>query len=64
LQEVTAFLDNAKKARRLNSHVFSLLRARAPHEDKLASMITQTGSVVHRIKYPITPSFYLTLAKQ
>jgi len=62
--EVTAFLDNAKKARRLNSHVFSLLRARAPHEDKLASMITQSGSVVHRIKYPITPSFYVTLARQ
>lgn len=56
LQEVAAFLTNAKKARRLNNYVFSLLRACAPQEDRLASMIKQSGVVVHSIKYPVTPS--------
>jgi cytoplasmic FMR1 interacting protein len=59
--EVTAFLENARRARRLNSHVFSLLRARAPQEDKLASMIKPNGTLVHRIKYSVTPSVYITL---
>lgn len=54
--EVAAFLTNAKKARRLNNYVFSLLRACAPQEDRLASMIKQSGVVVHSIKYPNTPS--------
>jgi hypothetical protein len=62
VQEVAAFLDNSKKARRLNNHVFSLLRARSPHADKLASMIKQNGSVVHLFKYPIIPSILASLA--
>lgn len=60
--EVAAFLDNSKKARRLNNHVFSLLRARSPHADKLASMIKQNGSVYHLFKYPIIPSILASLA--
>ncbi|CAM6019075.1 unnamed protein product [Sphagnum balticum] len=60
--EVAAFLDNSKKARRLNNHVFSLLRARSPHADKLASMIKQNGSVLHLFKYPIIPSILASLA--
>ncbi len=62
VQEVAAFLDNSKKARRLNNHVFSLLRARSPHADKLASMIKQNGSVLHLFKYPIIPSILASLA--
>jgi hypothetical protein len=62
VQEVAAFLDNGKKARRLNNHVFSLLRARSPHADKLASMIKQNGSVLHLFKYPIIPSILASLA--
>ncbi len=62
VQEVAAFLDNSKKARRLNNHVFSLLRARSPHADKLASMIKQNGSVYHLFKYPIIPSILASLA--
>nr|PNR59501.1 hypothetical protein PHYPA_002292 [Physcomitrium patens] len=54
--EVVAFLANAKKARRLNNYVFSLLRACSPHEDRLASMVKQSGVVVHSFKYPVTPS--------
>jgi hypothetical protein len=62
VQEVAAFLDNSKKARRLNNHVFSLLHARSPHADKLASMIKQNGSVLHLFKYPIIPSIVASLA--
>lgn len=64
LQGVAAFLENARRARRLNSHVFSVLRARMPHEVKLASLIKQNGSVVNRVKYPVTPSTYTVLPHQ
>ncbi|XP_024519238.1 protein PIR [Selaginella moellendorffii] len=60
-QELEDFLDNARRARGLNNHVFSLLRARSPQEDKSASMIKQSGSVVHRVKYPNTPSAFDSL---
>eukprot|EP00249_Psilotum_nudum_P020261 c27628_g3_i1 orf=83-4003(+) len=60
-QEVETFLENAKKARRINSHVFSMLKARCPLEEKPACMIKQSGSMVPRIKYPMTPSAFKTL---
>ncbi|CAK9264816.1 unnamed protein product [Sphagnum jensenii] len=60
--EVAAFLENGKKARRLNSHVFSLLRAQSPHMDKLASMIKQNGTVLQHFKLPVTPSLLTRLA--
>ncbi|BBN10047.1 hypothetical protein Mp_5g00460 [Marchantia polymorpha subsp. ruderalis] len=59
--ELVRFLESARKARRLNSHVFTMLRARFPHEDKLAALVKQSGTVVHRIKYPSTPSAFDTL---
>ncbi|CAM6128500.1 unnamed protein product [Calypogeia fissa] len=59
--ELAGFLESARKARRLNSHVFSMLRARFPHEDKLAAMVKQSGTVVPRIRYPSTPSAFDTL---
>jgi cytoplasmic FMR1 interacting protein len=62
VQEVAAFLENGKKARRLNSHVFSLLRAQSPHMDKLASMIKQNGTVLQHFKLPVTPSLLSRLA--
>jgi cytoplasmic FMR1 interacting protein len=62
VQEVAAFLENGKKARRLNSHVFSLLRAQSPHMDKLASMIKQNGTVLQQFKLPVTPSLLSRLA--
>lgn len=62
VQEVAAFLENGKKARRLNSHVFSLLRAQSPHMDKLASMIKQNGTVLQHFKLPVTPSLLTRLA--
>lgn len=57
-QDVTTLLENAKKARRLNSQVFSVLRARSPNEEKAACLVKQSGTVVHRIKYPVTPSAF------
>ncbi|KAL2641399.1 hypothetical protein R1flu_008986 [Riccia fluitans] len=59
--ELVRFLESARKARRLNSHVFTMLRARFPHEEKLAALVKQSGTVVHRIKYPSTPSAFDTL---
>lgn len=60
-QDVETFIENGKKVRRLNSHVFSLLKACYPLEDKQASMIKQSGTFVQRIKYPNTPSAFETL---
>ncbi|CAM6089472.1 unnamed protein product [Calypogeia fissa] len=59
--ELLSFLESAIKVRRLNGHVFSMLRARFPHEDKLAAMVKQSGTIVHRIRYPSTPSAFDTL---
>jgi cytoplasmic FMR1 interacting protein len=61
VQELGSFLESARKARRLNSHVFSMLRARFPQEDKLAAMVKQSGTVVPRIRFPSTPSAFDTL---
>ncbi|KAK6915292.1 Cytoplasmic FMR1-interacting, partial [Dillenia turbinata] len=47
-------LEAMKKARRLNNHVFSMLKARCPLEDKTACAIKQSGAPLHRIKFENT----------
>lgn len=59
--DLETFLENGKKVRRLNSHVFSMLKACFPLEEKQACMIKQSGTLVPRIKYPNTPSAFETL---
>ncbi|KAL4582552.1 hypothetical protein LXL04_007104 [Taraxacum kok-saghyz] len=44
-------LEAMKKARRLNNHVFSMLKARYPLDDKQACAIKQSGGPLHRIKF-------------
>lgn len=53
-----------KKARRLNSHVFSMLKARCPLEDKQACAIKQSGAPLHRIKFENTVSAFETLPQK
>jgi cytoplasmic FMR1 interacting protein len=53
-----------KKARRLNNHVFSMLKARCPLEDKIACAIKQSGAPLHRIKFENTVSAFETLPQK
>ncbi|KAL9233414.1 hypothetical protein vseg_008421 [Gypsophila vaccaria] len=57
-------LEAMKKARRLNNHVFSMLKARCPLEDKVACAIKQSGTPLHRIKFENTISAYETLPQK
>ncbi|XP_057867272.2 protein PIR isoform X2 [Cryptomeria japonica] len=63
-QDLDMFLENAKKARRLNNHVFSMLKARCPLEDKMACAIKQSGAPVLRMKYSNTLSAFETLPQK
>lgn len=53
-----------KKARRLNNHVFSMLKARCPLEEKTACAIKQSGAPLHRIKFDNTVSAFETLPQK
>ncbi|KAI4369469.1 hypothetical protein MLD38_017906 [Melastoma candidum] len=57
-------LEALKKARRLNNHVFSMLKARCPLEDKTACAIKQSGAPIHRIKFENTVSAFETLPQK
>ncbi|KAF9611083.1 hypothetical protein IFM89_026967 [Coptis chinensis] len=57
-------LEVMKKERRLNNHVFSMLRARCPLEDKTACAIKQSGAPLHRIKFENTVSAFETLPQK
>ncbi|XP_065853838.1 protein PIR [Euphorbia lathyris] len=57
-------LEAMKKARRLNNHVFSMLKARCPLEDKTACAIKQSGAPLHRIKFENTVSAFETLPQK
>ncbi|KAM7269714.1 hypothetical protein ACFE04_025211 [Oxalis oulophora] len=57
-------LEATKKARRLNNHVFSMLKARCPLEDKVACAIKQSGAPLHRIKFENTVSAFETLPQK
>ncbi|GKV07514.1 hypothetical protein SLEP1_g19277 [Rubroshorea leprosula] len=59
-----ALLEAMKKARRLNNHVFSMLKARCPLEDKKACAIKQSGAPLHRIKFENTVSAFETLPQK
>ncbi|MED6156208.1 hypothetical protein PIB30_012484 [Stylosanthes scabra] len=57
-------LEAMKKARRLNNHVFSMLKARCPLEEKTACAIKQSGAPLHRIKFENTVSAFETLPQK
>ncbi|OVA02229.1 Cytoplasmic FMR1-interacting [Macleaya cordata] len=57
-------LEAMKKERRLNNHVFSMLKARCPLEDKTACAIKQSGAPLHRIKFENTVSAFETLPQK
>ncbi|KAE8713279.1 putative leucine-rich repeat transmembrane protein kinase [Hibiscus syriacus] len=57
-------LEPMKKARRLNNHVFSMLKARCPLEDKTACAIKQSGAPLPRIKFENTVSAFETLPQK
>ncbi|XP_022745567.1 protein PIR isoform X1 [Durio zibethinus] len=57
-------LEAMKKARRLNNHVFSMLKSRCPLEDKTACAIKQSGAPLHRIKFENTVSAFETLPQK
>ncbi|KAF1892241.1 hypothetical protein Lal_00036602 [Lupinus albus] len=59
-----ALLEGMKKARRLNNHVFSMLKARCPLEEKTACAIKQSGAPLHRIKFDNTVSAFETLPQK
>ncbi|CAN8255346.1 unnamed protein product [Cochlearia groenlandica] len=50
LQGREGLLEGIKKARRLNNHVFSMLKARCPLEDKTACAIKQSGAPLPRVR--------------
>ncbi|KAA8534712.1 hypothetical protein F0562_032229 [Nyssa sinensis] len=64
VQGCEALLEGMKKARRLNNHVFSMLKARCPLEDKQACAIKQSGAPLHRIKFENTVSAFETLPQK
>ncbi|GAB4835449.1 hypothetical protein Ancab_000356 [Ancistrocladus abbreviatus] len=64
LQGWEGLLEAMKKARRLNNHVFSMLKARCPLEDKTACAIKQSGAPLHRIKFENTVSAFETLPQK
>nr|XP_009395117.1 PREDICTED: protein PIR isoform X1 [Musa acuminata subsp. malaccensis] len=57
-------LEAMKKSRRLNNHVFCILRARCPLEDKAACAIKQSGAPLHRVKFLNTVSAFETLPQK
>ncbi|GAB2218528.1 hypothetical protein Droror1_Dr00001755 [Drosera rotundifolia] len=59
-----ALLEAMKKARRLNNHVYSMLKARCPLEDKTACAIKQSGAPLHHIRYENTVSAFETLPQK
>lgn len=59
-----AILEAMKKARRLNNHVFSMLKARCPLEDKTACAIKQSGAPLHRVRFENTISAFETLPQK
>lgn len=63
-QGVEAILEAMKKSRRLNNHVFSMLKARCPLEDKQACAIKQSGAPIHRMKFENTVSAFETLPQK
>ncbi|KAG6432639.1 hypothetical protein SASPL_104220 [Salvia splendens] len=64
LQGFEGLLEAMKKARRLNNHVFSMLKARCPLEDKQACAIRQSGAPLHRVKFENTVSAFETLPQK
>ncbi|PHT83702.1 hypothetical protein T459_12145 [Capsicum annuum] len=64
LQGIEGLLEAMKKARRLNNHVFSMLKARCPLEDKQACAIKQSGAPLHRAKFENTVSAFETLPQK
>ncbi|CAI9786642.1 unnamed protein product [Fraxinus pennsylvanica] len=64
VQSSEVLLEAMKKARRLNNHVFSMLKARCPLEDKQACAIKQSGAPLHRIKFENTVSAFETLPQK
>lgn len=64
LHGLEGLLEAMKKARRLNNHVFSMLKARCPLEDKQACAIKQSGAPLHRIKFENTVSAFETLPQK
>ncbi|KAK4429686.1 protein PIR [Sesamum alatum] len=64
VQGLDGLLEAMKKARRLNNHVFSMLKARCPLEDKQACAIKQSGAPLHRIKFENTVSAFETLPQK
>ncbi|KAL2538706.1 Protein PIR [Forsythia ovata] len=64
IQSSEVVLEAMKKARRLNNHVFSMLKARCPLEDKQACAIKQSGAPLHRIKFENTVSAFETLPQK
>ncbi|KAK8965771.1 Protein PIR [Platanthera guangdongensis] len=63
-QGFESLLEAMKKARRLNNHVFSMLRARCPLEDKVACAIKQSGAPQHRVTFVNTLSAFDTLPQK
>lgn len=64
LQGYESLLEAMRKARRLNNHVFSMLRARCPLEDKVACAIKQSGAPQHRVTFANTLSAFETLPQK
>ncbi|KAK9291789.1 hypothetical protein L1049_019739 [Liquidambar formosana] len=64
VQGCEPLLEAMKKARRLNNHVFSMLKARCPLEDKTACAIKQSGAPLHRIRFENTVSAFETLPQK
>ncbi|XP_072962795.1 protein PIR isoform X1 [Typha angustifolia] len=64
LQGYENLLEAFRKARRLNNHVFSMLRARCPLEDKVACAIKQSGAPLHRVKFVNSVSAFETLPQR
>ncbi|VFQ78892.1 unnamed protein product [Cuscuta campestris] len=64
VQGLDSLMEAMKKARRLNSHVFSMLKARCPLEDKQACAIKPSGAPLHRFKYENTVSAFETLPQK
>ncbi|TYK10100.1 protein PIR [Cucumis melo var. makuwa] len=64
MQGWESLIEAMKKARRLNNHVFSMLKARCPLEDKTACAIKQSGAPLHRVKFENTVSAFETLPQK
>lgn len=64
IQGWESLIEAMKKARRLNNHVFSMLKARCPLEDKVACAIKQSGTPLPRIKFENTVSAFDNLPQK